>query len=107
MQIKISDEAKDIILKLVCKDSTIRLGTKGGVDEILSHPWFAEINLDDMMNKRLVPPYKPEVKSDEELVLSFSTKENPSAVQTKITLAQKDVIKAHNDDFKGFTSSKM
>ena len=87
MDIKISDDAKSIIQKLVCKDPAIRIGTKGDVDEILAHPWFAEINLDDMMKKKLTPPYKPEVKSDAELVLSFSQKNNPNALKTKITIA--------------------
>lgn len=64
----ISDTAKDIVEKLLCKDPRIRLGAHGGVDEILAHPWFANLNVDDIMNKKLTSPYIPTVKSDKEYI---------------------------------------
>ena len=30
--------------KLLIKDPNTRLGKQGGMQEILSHPWFAELN---------------------------------------------------------------
>lgn len=35
-----SDECKDLITKLLEKDPANRLGTNGGIEEILAHPWF-------------------------------------------------------------------
>ena len=68
MGITISDTAKDIVEKLLCKDPRIRLGAQGDVDEILAHPWFADLNKDDIMSKRLTSPYVPSVKSDKEYI---------------------------------------
>lgn len=47
--LKYSDEFVDIIEKLLTKDPKKRLGTKGGIQEILSHPWFADINMKDLL----------------------------------------------------------
>ena len=71
----------------------------------MKHPWFADLNLDDMMSKKLQPPYVPKVKSDEELLLD-SEKTNLKDKKTKINKEGKARIKAHVDDFKGFTSNK-
>ena len=36
--------------KLLNKEPLKRLGYKGGAEEILRHPWFKEIKLDDIIN---------------------------------------------------------
>jgi serum/glucocorticoid-regulated kinase 2 len=38
--IKMSEACKDFITKLLQKDPTKRLGSQGGLQEILSHPWL-------------------------------------------------------------------
>lgn len=68
MGIEVTDNAKDIITKLLSKDPKTRLGTTGDIDEILQHPWFADVNLDDLMNKKIPSPYIPQVKTNAELV---------------------------------------
>ena len=32
-----------------------RLGAEGGASEIKSHPWFAQTNWDDVLNKKTFP----------------------------------------------------
>lgn len=44
-KIDYSDEMMDIIGKLLDKDKTTRLGTKGDAEEILAHPFFKDINV--------------------------------------------------------------
>ncbi|EUC43546.1 hypothetical protein COCMIDRAFT_7043 [Bipolaris oryzae ATCC 44560] len=50
----ISDEAKDLMNRLMCSDPTERLGANkdekfaSGGEEIRSHPWFADINWDTL-----------------------------------------------------------
>ena len=47
------------------KNPQKRLG--GGPDdvrEIMAHPFFASINWNDLVNKKIVPPFKPQVTSD-------------------------------------------
>ena len=40
-----SDEFQDIVCKLLDKDKAKRLGSTNDVHEVLSHPWFADINV--------------------------------------------------------------
>lgn len=61
----ISSEAKTLLTGLLAKTPADRLG--GGpedVKEIQGHPFFACINWTDLVNKRITPPFKPQVSSD-------------------------------------------
>jgi len=61
----ISNEAKSLLSGLLEKNPQKRLG--GGPDdvkEIMAHPFFACINWNDLVHKRIVPPFKPQVTSD-------------------------------------------
>ena len=60
---KISDEAKDIINKLLEKDPGIRLGRKG-IKEIKKHPFFSGIKFDSIRNKKIKAPFKPIIQED-------------------------------------------
>jgi serine/threonine protein kinase len=62
-KIFVSTEAKDIILKLLDKNKRTRLGANG-IEEILSHPFFASIDIEALMQKKLTPPYIPESSDD-------------------------------------------
>jgi hypothetical protein len=42
--ITVSDEAKDLIEKLLDKNKHTRLGQSNDIDEIMAHPWFATID---------------------------------------------------------------
>ena len=37
---------------------------QGGADDIKKHKWFADMNFDDLHNKNITPPIKPDVESD-------------------------------------------
>ena len=54
----------DVINKLLCKDKTQRLGAKGDIDEILSHPFFSDLDITKLLKKEVPPPYKPEISDD-------------------------------------------
>lgn len=62
-KILVSDEAKDLILRLLDKNKKTRLGSNG-LQEILDHPWFSTIDMEMLLQKKIDPPYKPEVKED-------------------------------------------
>ena len=57
-KITVSPDAQDLITKLLDKNRQNRLGANG-VDEILAHPWFADLNMEDLVAKKLQPPYVP------------------------------------------------
>ena len=50
-----SDNLKDLLSKLLCKDPSIRIGIKNK-KEIKDHPWFKNINWDDLLIKNVHPP---------------------------------------------------
>lgn len=58
---KVTDEAKDFILRLTEKDPKKRLGAKYGIEEIKSHPWFADIDWVKLARKEIKPPFKPDL----------------------------------------------
>ena len=59
-KVKISKEAEDLIRKLI-NNSNVRLG-KNGVEEIKKHPFFNDIDWDNI--KKSKPPFIPKLKSD-------------------------------------------
>jgi non-specific serine/threonine protein kinase len=59
--VPMSDEFKDCVSKLLQHDTTNRLGTLGGAEEIKSHPFFKSINWG--LLRWEVPPNIPNLKS--------------------------------------------
>lgn len=57
-KIDYSDEFVDLVLKLLNKDKDQRLGSAGDVQEVLAHPFFAKLNIDEMMEYRMEPPLR-------------------------------------------------
>lgn len=49
------------------KDRTMRLGHKNDIDDILGHPWFEDLNIKHLLEKKLKAPYIPKVTSDTDL----------------------------------------
>jgi serum/glucocorticoid-regulated kinase 2 len=59
--ISVSKEAKDFITRLLEKDRKKRLGQKGDVEEILSHPFFANIDINQILGKKVLPDFIPNI----------------------------------------------
>ena len=49
----------DLILKLLDKDKSQRLGSKDDFFEVLSHPFFVDIDIEGLEKKQVIPPFKP------------------------------------------------
>jgi serine/threonine protein kinase len=64
MGFDVSSAAKDLITRLLDKDKTKRLGAKGDIDEIISHPFFKGLDIEKLLGKKIVPPYNPQIKDD-------------------------------------------
>ncbi|CAD8097544.1 unnamed protein product [Paramecium primaurelia] len=58
---KLSPEVKDLIRLLMIKDPSKRLGSKNGVDDILAHPWFQDVDIAKYIQKKVDPPYIPDL----------------------------------------------
>lgn len=57
--IKLSDECKSFISQLLDKSPESRLGSSGGMDEVMKHPWLNGIDLAAIYEKKMTPPMKP------------------------------------------------
>jgi hypothetical protein len=51
-------------VRLLEKDKTKRMGSKGDIDEILAHPFFNGLDIEKLLAKKLIPPYNPQIKDD-------------------------------------------
>lgn len=87
--------------QLLTRDPTRRLGA--GPDdalEIKNHPFFKDVNWGDVLNKRIPPPYFPQIKAPGD-VSNFDTeftKEQPTLTPVHGQLTQKDQM-----EFQGFS----
>ena len=63
--IAMSAEAKDLIEKLLDKDPEKRLGSVGGATDVMGHPFFSGLDMEQLLDKEIVPSYIPEVKGFE------------------------------------------
>lgn len=52
----LSQEARDLIIKLLIRNPKKRLGSSEDAKEIKNHPCFSDIDWDDCYNKKLTPP---------------------------------------------------
>lgn len=60
--LKLEEETKDFISKLLIKDPVRRLGS-GTMDakEVRSHQFFKNMDWEDLFHKRIAPPFQPKV----------------------------------------------
>lgn len=55
----ISEDAKDLITKLLTKDRKLRLGQNNDANEILSHQFFHDLDLRGLIEKKIQPDFIP------------------------------------------------
>ncbi|KAF8644536.1 hypothetical protein AX16_008412 [Volvariella volvacea WC 439] len=94
-------DAVSILQKLLTRDPTRRLGSgKDDAEEIKRQPFFKDVNWDDVINKRIPPPYFPTINGnadtsnfDEEF-----TREQPTLTPVHGKLSAQD-----QQEFNGFS----
>lgn len=101
--INMSDECMDIVAKLLEKNPEDRLGTDGGIEEVISHPWFDEYDVDKVLNKQYEAPYLPKVSKNLEDVSNFDKKFTSEKIKDTI-ITKKDLakIERHAHEFVDF-----
>ena len=58
-----SDELKHLIIKLLDKEQSTRLGSTNDADEVVEHPWFKDVDWEGLMNKTVDLPFKPDMEA--------------------------------------------
>ena len=87
---------------MLVKDRKERLGQLKDVDEILGHPWFADVDIDAILNKSETAPFIPKIEGLRDLsnfdpeVVAQNLKESILAEESI------NLIRDKHDAFKDF-----
>jgi len=100
-RLNISEEAKDLILKFLSRNPKKRLGING-INEIKSHPFFAKIDFDQLLKRKIQAPFIPDIK-DKYDVNNFDKEfTGESTDQSDIPSQNLELIIKNQDLFKEF-----
>jgi len=108
LRTNISQSARHLLEQLLQKDKNKRLGcSEKDFDEISTHPFFRTINFDELCNKKIDPPYNPNVSGQMDLK-HFDPEFVREPVPASVTKsADSQIVSASVDDpddaFVGFT----
>lgn len=104
MKQSFSPEAKLFLTQLLQRDPTIRLGNQSQgpeANDILEHPFFRNINWNDLRALKLKPPYIPKLAGPEDLTNIDKLFTNEQVQETPdASLTGSNKVKTN---FKGFT----
>lgn len=104
-EVSASDLCKDLITKLLHKDQKLRLGSQADSLEVLSHPWFADLDWSKLVERKLEAPFKP--KTDGDTWMNNFDKEfmneNIRDTNAKVDL---EVLKSFQKEFDELTYNK-
>lgn len=103
--IQISDLGKDLINKLLAKDQSARLGSQADSLEVLSHPWFADLDWSKLLQRKLEAPFKPKVDGDE-WMQNFDKEFINEKVRDSNAKVDLDVLKNFQKEFDELTYNK-
>ncbi|ODQ52114.1 hypothetical protein SAICODRAFT_58541 [Saitoella complicata NRRL Y-17804] len=94
-------DSVSILQKLLTREPERRLGSgEGDAADVMAHPYFRNINWDDMYNKRVPPPFCPTLQSatDTSNFDTEFTREVPVLTPVQSVLTQ-----ANQEQFRGFS----
>lgn len=102
-KIAMSEQVKDLLSKLLEKDPKNRIGTEGGVDEIMAHEWFEGFDFDKLLDKQLDAPFIPKLSDNLEDVSNFDDEfTDQDVVHSNIEASALNNIKKNKDKFDAF-----
>ena len=100
----ISDDAKDLIKKLLERKVIARLGSgRGGADDVLKHPFFSSLNIEKVLEKKVTPEFIPPKQKNDEDVRNFDTEFTSEAPTDSLPVQQMTDTMQQKADFTGFT----
>jgi len=97
----LTSDAKDLLKKLLKRHSASRLGAGPDDDKaVRRHPFFKLTNWNDLINRKVEPPFKPPLKNEEDVSLFDSkfTKQVPVDSPDNCPISE-----SANQVFQGFT----
>ena len=100
-RIILSDNAKDIIKKLLNRNVKKRLGNNG-IKEIQEHPFFKDIDFNLIEQKKIPAPFVPKLNEKTDVQYFDEEFTNEQVETSFIAENNLDMIKANQDKFKDF-----
>ena len=79
-----------------------RLGAKEGLKEFKSHPFFTKVDFDKVIQKQLIPTFKPEIAGKTDVRFFDEEFTGETVEQSYIPDSNMDLIRKNNDRFKDF-----
>lgn len=103
-KIPVSENAKDLIRKLLNKNPDNRLGSINDFDDIKKHPFFEGLNFNDLLAKKIKAPYIPVLK-DKTDTANFDQEFTSENVDEASLIPEKGLknIKENQDKFAEFS----
>lgn len=85
------------------KNPANRLGSRGGLEEVLQHPWFAELDHEKLLDKCIEAPVKPQLSADILDVSNFdSTFTGEEALVSSVPANKLSTIQNNAKTFENF-----
>lgn len=111
----ISRTARSLISALLEKDASKRLGSTRGTEEVKQHPWCTKIDWNKLYQKKIIPPFRPNLKTSnfDPLYTSMKLEEDqflklcPSPVATSKTFNFSDPFREFSYDYTAETKNRM
>ena len=103
--ISISENMKDLITKLLDRDSLTRLGVQGLI-EIISHPWFSDIDFDLLNKKQIVSPFMPKIIEAFQVDEEFKEDQSIKVDETILDDMAKRIVNKNQEKFDKFEEAR-
>ena len=101
-KIQVSENAKDLISKLLIKDQDLRLGAEGGFETIKKHPFFKGFDFKALEEKKIEAPYIPTLRGSIDVTNFDSKFTSEEIVTSEISPNTLEFIKCNQEEFEDF-----
>ena len=101
-KVQLSDDAKDLIRKLLDRKVQTRLGSQTGIEEIKKHPFFATIDFNMILQKKYPAPFIPNLNDQTDVQYFDEEFTSEDTDMSYIPQKNMEVIKANQNKFKDF-----
>ena len=101
-KIEVTENAKDLITKLLIKNQDLRLGSMGGFEDIKNHSFFKGFDFKALEEKKLEPPFIPSLNGSMDLTNFDSKYTSEEVVSSEISPKSLEFIKNNQEQFEEF-----
>ena len=101
-KLKISEEAKDLLIKLLVKNQKERFGVNGGFEEIKKHPFFKGMDFKALEEKKIEAPFKPVLEGSFDVRNFDEQFTSEDLVSSEINEVSMELIKRNQEHFNEF-----